>query len=176
MFTSPTDQIVIMIDDEIESLIRDIESAPQSTHRATLVEDLQSTVLDAVLGPFGVSSAMFKDVDGGNITTLHNFEKGVTANESDRARHEDWEAAQTSSFDRTDYDAQSKAQRKPQFSAHGPIHDRYTGKELPKDGQAQRDHVVSAHEIEMSSKGHLAQDCWRRPKFDPPVRVVPLQI
>lgn len=151
------DDLVIEIDEQIEVLLEEIDSAPDGMARQNLVDDLQEVLVSSVLGPFGLSSVIFKDQAGGNITTVHNFEAGVTANEADRARHENWEKASTQTFDRSDYQRDLPKERKKQFKEETKIVDGYTGKELPKDGRAHRDHVVSAHEIEKSGKGHLAQ-------------------
>jgi len=44
-----------------------------------LLDSCQSQVLQQIIGPFGLTEAMFDDKDGGNVTTLKNFEKGITA-------------------------------------------------------------------------------------------------
>lgn len=36
-----------------------------------LFADCQQQVLGHIIGPFGLSMAMFEDKDGGNVTTLH---------------------------------------------------------------------------------------------------------
>lgn len=40
-----------------------------------LFEDCQQQVISQIIGPFGLSLAMFEDRDGGNVTTLHNFSR-----------------------------------------------------------------------------------------------------
>jgi hypothetical protein len=100
---------------------------------------------------------MFKDRDGGAITSLHNFELGVVANDADQARHDNWVKAQTEKLDRSDYEKDLPKERKAIFQQQENIVDAYTTAELPKDGRASRDHTVSVSEIERSSRGHLAQ-------------------
>ncbi|WP_143450393.1 hypothetical protein [Janthinobacterium sp. BJB446] len=149
----------VWIDDETERLIRIIESSPPSPDNEKVLDDLQAALLNTLIGPFGLSADLLEDVDGGNVTTLHNFEQGVTANAEDALRRQNYEKAQTERFDRTDYDAERKKKgaRKERFQNPEPVVDAYTGKELPRNGQAQQDHVVSASEIERSAKGHFAQ-------------------
>jgi hypothetical protein len=149
----------IWIDDETERLIRIIESSPPSPDSEKVLDDVQAALLNTLIGPFGLSADLLADVDGGNVTTLHNFEQGVTANAEDAARHQNYQKAQTGKFDRTDYDAERKKKgaRKERFQNPEPVMDAYTRKELPRNGQAQQDHVVSAAEIERSAKGHFAQ-------------------
>jgi hypothetical protein len=151
-------QVVVEIDDRIEGLIREINAAPAGKGQDTTIEQIRDVVIDAVLGPFGLSRVMLQDVDGGNITTLHNFENGVVANESDRNRHATWEDAKNAPFDRSDYERELPKERKQAFKADGLIIDDYTGRELPRDGRAHRDHVISAREIATSAKGNLAQN------------------
>lgn len=40
-----------------------------------LFHDCQQQVLSQIIGPFGLSTAMFEDRNGGNVTTMHNFER-----------------------------------------------------------------------------------------------------
>jgi hypothetical protein len=49
-----------------------------------LLDSCQTQVLQQIIGPFGLTSAMFNDKDGGNVTTTKNFEQGVTATEQDK--------------------------------------------------------------------------------------------
>ena len=43
-----------------------------------LMDTCQREVLQQIIGPLGLSPAMFDDKRGGSVTTQHNFEKGVT--------------------------------------------------------------------------------------------------
>ena len=63
-----------------------------------LMESCQQEVLRQIIGPFGLTPAMFDDKDGGNVTTQNNAEQGIFAKESEE-------------FDRTDYNY-SAAKRK----------------------------------------------------------------
>lgn len=40
-----------------------------------LFSDCQQQVISQIIGPFGLSVAMFEDRNGGNVTTVHNFER-----------------------------------------------------------------------------------------------------
>lgn len=81
------DDLIIDIDGQVEVLLQQINSAPNQRQQRDFVESFQNMMIDQVLGPFGLSRALFDDRDGGAITSLHNFEKGVVANDSDGARH-----------------------------------------------------------------------------------------
>jgi hypothetical protein len=150
----------VWIDDETDRLIRIIESSPPSPDNEKVLDDLQASLLNTLIGPFGLSADLLADIDGGNVTTLHNFERGISANVDDAARYQSYKDAQTAKFDRADYDAARKRKgpsRKARFQDPEPVIDAYTGRQLPRDGRAQHDHVVSAAEVERSSKGQFAQ-------------------
>lgn len=154
------DDLIIDIDDQVEVLLQQINSAPNQRQQRDFVESFQNMLIDQVLGPFGLSRALFEDRDGGAITSLHNFEKGVVANDSDGARHAQWTKANDSNFERNDYDAQLDKRFPDMKSPDGKYHDGYRkpGTELPEGPRtAARDHVVPASEVERSSRGHLAQ-------------------
>ncbi len=154
------DDLIIDIDDQVEVLLQQINSAPNQRQQRDFVDSFQNMLIDQVLGPFGLSRALFEDRDGGAITSLHNFEKGVVANDSDGARHAQWTKANDSNFERNDYDAQLDKRFPDMKSPDGKYHDGYRkpGTELPEGPRtAARDHVVPASEVERSSRGHLAQ-------------------
>lgn len=65
-----------------------------------LFEECQQHVFSQIIGPFGLSPAMFADKAGGNVTTVQNFEKGVVATESEKVLHE----SITEAYDRSKYE------------------------------------------------------------------------
>lgn len=120
-----------------------------------LIDNCQQEVLRQIIGPFGLTPAMFKDVDGGAVTTTHNFEKGVTANETDQARYEGYERARSKQVDRSRYDEELPAKRKTILQDPEPLTSAYTGTELPRDGRMHLDHVRSVQSIETDASAHL---------------------
>lgn len=44
-----------------------------------LLNSCQQQVLQQVIGPFGLTPAMFEDKAGGNVTTQHNADQGIFA-------------------------------------------------------------------------------------------------
>jgi hypothetical protein len=154
------DEILIEIDDQIENLIKEINSAPNRKQQQDFAKACSEVIVDTLMGPFGLTRAMFEDRDGGAITTLQNFEKGVVANTSDAERHENWKKANQERFERMDYDTKLDEKHPDMKSADGKYYDGYRKpqSEIPVGPRmAARDHVVSASEIERSSRGHLAQ-------------------
>lgn len=158
MHTSSND-LIVQIDDQVEEMIRQINAAPNAQQQAQFVDAFQSMMIDQLMGPFGLTRAMFADRDGGDITTLHNFDKGVVANDADGARHTAWQQANQSTFDRDDYDKALDRAHDDMRSADGKFYDGYkVDAEFPEGPRiSARDHVVSASSIERSAKGHLGQ-------------------
>jgi hypothetical protein len=42
-----------------------------------LYQECQDKIIQNIIGPFGLSKAMFDDKNGGNITTTHNFKQSL---------------------------------------------------------------------------------------------------
>jgi len=123
-----------------------------------LLESCRTQTLAQIIGPFGLTPAMFDDKQGGNVTTTKNFEKGITATGEDAARYEGWVDAQTKPIDRKAYDKDLPRMRKELFQKPEPIISAATGKELPRDGQTQLDHGISVAKIERDSRANLYMD------------------
>jgi hypothetical protein len=113
------------------------------------MENCQQEILRQIIGPFGLTPAMFADKDGGNVTTQHNAEKGTFAKESEE-------------FDRTDYDYDAAKRKKMCESVQKgsmnsqEFEDQYTGKKEPTrrtncDGKqvmnAELDHTIPLKDI-----------------------------
>lgn len=120
-----------------------------------LLDSCQSQVLQQIIGPFGLTGAMFDDKDGGNVTTTKNFKQGVTATEQDQQSYEQWQKSNNGDYDRKKYDADLPIKRKEMFKGDDPIVSQFTGNELSKDGQTHLDHVVAAKTIETNAKANL---------------------
>lgn len=116
----------------------------------TLLCDCRRRLLDAVIRPFGLGSLVaVHDRVGGNVLTPHNAERlrGSDVPESDREtfdrfhenRSEDYNSGKA-------YRTELPRMRKEAFK-EGPISDAYTGRDLPRDGRAHLDHVVSAKDM-----------------------------
>ena len=136
-----------------------------------LVDLCKVNVMSTIVGQFGIASILLEAKDGGSVTTEHNFEKGIVATEDDKAKYETFRANNNGSRKWEDvrteggYDKPLAAMRKEAFKNQSTITDEYTGKELPKDGRAHLDHVVSAKEIESDSGAHLFMSAEERAKM-----------
>lgn len=150
-----------------------------------LFADCQFEVLSQIIGPFGLSMAMFEDKNGGNVTTVHNFERAdndFVATESDKALHAN--SRREYSVDvRSEYEIKTKEtveatdkktweDKRDERIALGK--DEYTGRTVTVviddnnkkeatielgDGRVVRpelDHVISIGELHSNKKAHLA--------------------
>ncbi|SOE64468.1 hypothetical protein SAMN05446935_2473 [Burkholderia sp. YR290] len=141
-----------------------------------LLESCRQQTLQQIIGPFGLTPAMFDDKTGGNVTTLHNFEKGVTATQEDAAAYDAWQHKQSNPIDRTAYDMALPGKRKKMFQQDEPIISAYTGDELPRDGRMHLDHVNSVKSIETDSSANLfMSDAERVEMANAPANLVPAE-
>ncbi len=124
-----------------------------------LMESCQEEVLRQIIGPFGLTPAMFDDRDGGSVTTQHNAEQGIFAKESEE-------------FERADYDyAAAKRKKMRESIENGSMNsqefvDQYTGRMEPirrmnSEGKqvmnAELDHTIPV-------KGIHTKGGWMRDK------------
>lgn len=141
-----------------------------------LFADCQREVVAQIIGPFGLSMAMFEDKNGGNVTTLHNFERAdddFVATESDKALHAN--SRREYSVDvRSEYEIKTEKaakdaggktweEKRAEKIARGK--DEYTGRSVSTDGtielgdgrvvRAELDHVGSIGEFHSNKKAHL---------------------
>lgn len=144
-----------------------------------LFDDCQQQVISQIIGPFGLSTAMFKNTDrsGGNVTTLHNFsraESDYIATESDKLLHAQSQKEYNVDV-RAEYEVDTKTKAKESGGKTWTEKrtekikqgiDEYTGRSVSSDGtielkdgrkvRAELDHVVSVSEIHNDPKAHLA--------------------
>ena len=163
--TQPNDSIQalrIHIDSELESTIQELgelQAQLPKEQSASLFQQCADNALNAVVGHFGLAAAVLDSKDGGNVTTTHNFEQGITATKDDAAKYEHYKSNQEGVWrevrKQEGYDSPLPAMRKETFKTQDKVYDEYTGKELPKDGRAQIDHIVSAKEIDSDPRTHL---------------------
>lgn len=148
---------IVVTEDEVNKLLGDLKSRWNEQQMSFLLGRCRSSVLASMAGPFGLGSVVAAfDKPGGNVTTVHNAENDVFANESDRKRYQ-------VEFDRNDYEGGGLGpKRKELFQKQDQIHDAYKGTETPKDGRTHLDHVISAKEIH--------EDKWLRLSTDSKLR------
>ena len=106
-----------------------------------LLSQYRGTVLSSLITAFGLDQIIFTDNDGGNVQTTHNAKNHIYSEDKFRERGE-------RAYDRNDYATANymNRRRKNDFQTKEHIYDCYTGRELPKDGRAHLEHIVSAKE------------------------------
>lgn len=132
-----------------------------------LFADCQQQVLSQIIGPFGLSTAMFADKNGGNVTTLHNFKRqdaDYVATESDKVLHAQSKKQYSTKDVRPEYEIKTAPNAKASGEAtwekkrsdkiNSGI-DEYTGLAVSAD-RADLDHVVSISEVHNDPMMHLA--------------------
>ncbi|PHO09601.1 lactate permease [Malaciobacter canalis] len=134
-----------------------------------LVVDCKNEVIQSIVTPFGLGKIVAAyDKAGGNVTTLHNFEKGkdFIATDEDKAKYDEWQNSVNSNVDRKVHDIKKDEWKKQEYKnmKDGDIViDGYTGKELGikennrinKNNSIHGEHITSVSEIEKDSKNHL---------------------
>lgn len=147
---------------EVEALLQEIHSQFDEEKLDNLIHSCKETVIDSIIKPFGLAQILFTDRDGGNVTTVHNFKKGVVTTDEDAKRYYQYQESQAN-FNRKEYENKDfKNKRRDILQQPGELRDAYTGKTIPKDGRSHLDHVVSAHEIDQKAEAHLFMNTEQR--------------
>lgn len=146
--------------EEVTRMLEEIHSRWDQRQVDVLLKSCRDSVKSSIVGPFGLGRLVAAmDKEGGNVTTVHNADQGVYANEADGKRYE-------VNFDRKDYeDGGLGPKRKTLFQSQEKIYDAYKGTETPKDGRTHLDHVISAKEIHDDKWLRLATESEQRDKI-----------
>lgn len=142
------------IESELSELLTKLdEEPPKGIEVSSLGDKVIETVIDGILGPFGLSRAVFMDKDGGAVTTSFNAKKGIYALEKEEYdRINDYDPG----FRKTKQIALDRAR-----NADGGFTDEYTG--LYTD-RPDVDHIV-ADESYHRLYGGWMQDKEQRKAF-----------
>lgn len=134
-------------------------SALRAERLQQLMDSCQEEVLRQIVGPFGLTPAMFDDKDGGNVATVHNADAGVFP---DQLHEQNYEIAND------DFSQKLRQKRWDNKGARGKVHERNnktldaggkvasdaTGRAMTK-GQIHGDHTVSLKEAHQDKSLHL---------------------
>ena len=157
-------ELRINVNDELESALNEIEDLKKQIsgkEADNLIEACKTSALNTIVSQFGLASLFIDSKDGGSVTTLHNFDKGITSSEADDLKYQTYKLNNNGSRKWDDireeigYDKNFPKMRKEHFKTNEQVIDAYTGKILSKDKRTHLDHIVSAKEIESNSKNHL---------------------
>ena len=157
-------ELRINLNDELESALDELEDLKKQIsgkEADNLIEACKTSAINTIVSQFGLASLFIDSKDGGSVTTLHNFDKGITSSEADNLKYQTYKLNNDGSREWKDireevgYDKNFPKMRKEHFKTNEQVIDGYTGKVLSKDKRTHLDHIVSAKEIESNSKNHL---------------------
>ncbi len=140
-----------------------------------LINDCKKEVIRSIVTPFGLGRILSAyDKTGGNVTTIHNFDKGIVATEEDEQRYNEYKKSEEK-FNREPYDKAKVGSKIGKFNENkkeeiyksmktgDKIIDGYTGKELgektfdsiKKYDEIDLEHITSVKEVETDHRNHL---------------------
>lgn len=130
--------------------------AKKQQRQDAMLEECKNAVIHSALGAFGLNMGMFTDRDGGNVTTMHNFERSDDkyVHDRDRASYEQ----ANSEYHRKDYElsqAEWREKRQRAIERQGGV-DAYTGEKYQDENKIDADHVVTVKSVHDNKKNHLA--------------------
>lgn len=156
------DIVKLNVNLELEKAFEELDSLKSKLSQKegdSLIEECKNSIIDTITSQFGLASLFINSQDGGNVTTSHNFEKGITSSDQDYQKYVNYKLNQEKDWQEVrkevGYDNDFSKKRKDAFKNQEIIIDDYTGKPLPKDGRTHIDHIVSAKEIESKASNHL---------------------
>lgn len=128
-----------------------------------LLAECKEQVLSNVASAFGILPSAFKDRNGGNVTTVHNFSRtddDYVATEDDRVRH----AHAHGNYQRGDYEVSDTEWKEKKTKRIDGV-DEYTGQPITPDGnlttktgivaRAELDHVEPIKNVHDNKKAQL---------------------
>jgi hypothetical protein len=170
-------QLQIQVNEGLAEALHEIENLREqfsATECASLIEQCKNTVIETITGQFGLASMFLNARDGGNVTTVHNFETAhkfegkVLVTDEDKAKYAQWKNVKNPDeylkVRVKHYNPVHKKEREKKQSQNMEVLDRYTGKKIPFSG-ADLDHIVPIVEIERNAKAHLSMSIEERVKL-----------
>ncbi|SSW69990.1 hypothetical protein [Achromobacter agilis] len=119
------------------------QQAQKDERLQALMDSCRTEVIQQIIGPFGLTPAMFDDIDGGNVTTQHNADQDIYAKKSEE-------------YARTDYDyATAKSKKLKSAVESGEMNsqeftDAYTGQKAPTKRTTANGKMVMNAELDHS--------------------------
>lgn len=124
-----------------------------------LMESCQQEVLAQIIGPFGLTPAMFNDKEGGNISTVHNAEKSIFPDEQHQDNYKIAKDSYNKDLRNKHWDDKKKRgevhrSNNEALDAGQEVLDDLTKKPMNK-GEIHGDHTVSLKEAHGDKALHL---------------------
>ena len=110
-----------------------------------LIDECTKTALQQIIGPFGLSVAMFDDRTGGAVDTIHNAKEGIMTDElkadyENRGEYDTQKVHSAEAYKRRNEELGRKKEA-------GEGVDAYSGKRLARNEKTDLDHVMAAKEV-----------------------------
>jgi len=158
-------EVKIKINEGLEEALTELESLHDQFSKeggAQLLNLCKTTVMETITGQFGLAGMFIETKDGGNVTTAHNFKKGITASDADKQKYDNFKNQDYQGTRKDVYDPIHQKQRERyQPDKEGMVLDEYTGQKIPFEN-ANLDHIVPIKEIEENAKAHLSMEVEER--------------
>ena len=111
-----------------------------------LLAECKRTTIDAIIGPFGLSYALFADKDGGYVDTVHNVREGVWVDDEAKRRYDGREEYDSGKYHADQRYRDRNAETSRRRKAGETIADGYSDRPIKPDENKDLDHVISAKE------------------------------
>ena len=139
-FVNPLEHDLAVSETEINELLDSIHSQLKDNTIDNLIASCKKSITSSISTPFGLGALVAQmDKHGGNVTTVHNAQKGIHASEETEYERGDW----------TDSHSLSK-NKENEFVKHGDenmtVIDRSSGRRIGIN-DADVDHVISTEKI-----------------------------
>lgn len=113
-----------------------------------LIDECTKTALQQIIGPFGLSVAMFDDRDGGAVDTTHNAREGFMSDElkADYEKRGEYDAQKS----REVHSAKAYIERNRELGRqkeNGEGINAYSNKRISRNAKTDLDHVMAAKEV-----------------------------
>lgn len=127
--------------------IREIDMRSYSEQRIDqLIDECTKTALQQIIGPFGLSAAMFNDRDGGAVDTIHNAKQGIMTDELKSDYENRGEYDSNAAHDGSCAYSKRKKELNDQKN-EGTLKNAYSNTVFDADDATALDHVMAAKEI-----------------------------
>ena len=127
--------------------IREIDMRSYSEQRIDqLIDECTKTALQQIIGPFGLSAAMFNDRDGGAVDTIHNAKQGIMTDELKADYENRGEYDSDAAHDGSSAYSKRKKELNDQKN-EGTLKNAYSNTVFDADDVTALDHVMAAKEI-----------------------------
>lgn len=135
---------------EDRALIASLEQAFERNRLEEALDKAQRDLIGAIAGPLGLGKVLSvhektRDIDGGNVTTIHNAKQKIYARDEDRYNRNDYTGTKNSQgkkFEGNSKKSVGSQFTKSQMDADQNVTDGYTGKILKAD-KTSPDHIIA---------------------------------